>query len=254
MYLAAPLEQFEVYDICPLLSFLVLWITGTPVTNSTLFIGIGFCLSLVILDFLVTKNSLIPHRFQFFLESITSFIATLVRENVGVRYTNNIFYIIWFLFITLLTLNLLGMTPYSFTVTSHFIITFSLSLSLFISLNIIGVLKHGTKMIKLFLPEGAPKALLPLLFVIELISYLSRIFSLSIRLFANLMSGHTLLKILAGFAWGMLFAGGVITITSFFPLLIITLVTGLEVAIGALQAYVFCMLLCLYYNDVIHLH
>jgi ATP synthase subunit 6 len=109
-------------------------------------------------------------------------------------------------------------------------------------------------MIGLFLPQGAPKQLLPLLFVIEIISYLARIFSLAIRLFANLMSGHTLLKILAGFAWLMFLNGGVATFGALFPFLIIFLVTGLELAIGALQAYVFCMLLCLYYNDVIHLH
>ena len=146
------------------------------------------------------------------------------------------------------------MDPYSLTVTSHFIITLTLSLSFFIGLNIVGLRKHGSHMIGLFLPQGAPKQLLPLLFVIEIISYLARIFSLAIRLFANLMSGHTLLKILAGFAWLMFLNGGVATFGALFPFLIIFLVTGLELAIGALQAYVFCMLLCLYYNDVIHLH
>jgi ATP synthase subunit 6 len=197
---------------------------------------------------------IVPSRVQVVKESIIIFIQTLVKENVGSRFINKIITIIWLLFLLLLTLNLLGMIPYSFTVTSHFIVTFTLSLSLFIGLNFVGLHYQGLNLIKLFMPEGAPKALLPLLFVIELISYAARVFSLAIRLFANLMSGHTLLKILAGFAWTMFLAGGFAALGSLFPFAIIFLVTGLELAIGALQAYVFCMLICLYYNDVIHLH
>jgi ATP synthase subunit 6 len=254
MIILAPLEQFEVYDICSLLTFLVLGIFNISVTNSTFFIGLTLCILIFTFDHIKFISFLIPTKWQMLHESVLSFITNLVKENVGLKHLNNIIYIIWFLFSIILLLNLLGMIPYSFTVTSHFVITFSLALSLFIGINIVGIIKHGKNMIRLFAPEGSPRLLLPLLFVIEIISYLSRVFSLSIRLFANLMSGHTLLKILAGFAWSMLLAGGITFFNSLFPFIIIFLVTGLEVAIGALQAYVFCMLICLYYNDVIHLH
>lgn len=206
------------------------------------------------IDFTTLCKKVIPTRLQLLSETIFGFTQTLVRENVGFKNLNNIIIFIWFLFMGLLTLNLLGMVPYSFTVTSQFIITFALSLSFFIGVNVVGLRIHGHTLLKLFLPDGAPKQLLPLLFGIEIISYCARIFSLSIRLFANLMSGHTLLKILAGFAWLMFLSGGFAAVGSLFPFIIVFLVTGLELAIGALQAYVFCMLLCLYYNDVIHLH
>lgn len=254
MFFFAPLEQFEVYDICSLFTFLVLGMFNISITNSTFFIVIALVTLSVSFDHFKFISSLIPSKWQMFKESVLLFVTNLVKENVGLKYLNSIIYIIWFLFSTIIILNLLGMIPYSFTVTSHFVITFSLALSLFIGINIVGVIKHGKNMVRLFAPEGSPKVLLPLLFVIEIISYISRVFSLSIRLFANLMSGHTLLKILAGFAWSMLLAGGVTFFSSFFPFIIIFLVTGLEIAIGALQAYVFCMLICLYYNDVIHLH
>lgn len=254
MFVKSPLEQFEVFEIFSTLSSLIYAVTGISIDNVTLFIGVVFGIFFFFFKLVGIKITLVPKRVQILIETSTTFISTLVRDNVGVKYLNSIFYIIWFLFLLIFGLNLTGMIPFSFTVTSHFIITFAMSLILFIAVNVIGILKHGFHIYKLFLPEGAPKIMLPLLFVIELISYTSRIFSLSIRLFANLMSGHTLLKILAGFAWIMFFLGGVPAIVTGIPMLIIILVTGLELAIAALQAYVFCMLLCLYYNDVIHLH
>jgi ATP synthase subunit 6 len=196
----------------------------------------------------------IPSRAQLVVEKLLAFITNLVKENMGLRAVNSILYLVWFTFILILSLNLLGMIPYSFTVTSHFVITLTLSLSFFIGLNIVGFIKHGHHMLKLFLPEGAPGPLLPVLFVIEFISYISRIFSLAIRLFANLMSGHTLLKILAGFCWLIFLGFGLQGFTSVVLFGVIFLVTGLEIAIAALQAYVFCMLLCLYYKDAVYLH
>jgi ATP synthase subunit 6 len=149
--------------------------------------------------------------------------------------------------------NLIGMIPYSFTITSHLFITFSLALTIFIGINIIAIKKHKLHFLGFFLPSGVHIALAPLLVPIEVVSYVARVFSLAIRLFANMMSGHTLLKIIAGFAWTMISFGGVWYILQLFPLLIIIAVTVLELGIAILQAYVFTILICLYLNDAINL-
>mgnify|MGYP001810232380 FL=1 len=150
--------------------------------------------------------------------------------------------------------NILGMVPYTFTVTSNIIFTFSLGMTTFIGLNIIGLKQHGLHFFSLFLPPGAPLALAPLLVPIELISYVFRVVALSVRLFANMMAGHTLLKILATFAWKMLSVGGIFLIIQLFPFAIIIAITGLELAIAFLQAYVWTTLTCLYLSDAINLH
>ena len=150
--------------------------------------------------------------------------------------------------------NLLGMIPFSFTVTSHIVVTLGLAMISFFAINIIGIQTHGFHMLSLFLPSGAPLALAPLLVAIELVSYSFRVVSLALRLFANMMSGHCLLKILAGFAWTMLAAGGILSIVHFLPLVVIFAIVGLELSIAFLQAYVFTVLLCIYLNDAISLH
>jgi len=146
------------------------------------------------------------------------------------------------------------MIPYSFTVTSHIIVTFGLALGIFIGINVIGFSYHGLHFFSLFLPQGAPLALSPFLVLIELISYVFRVISLAVRLFANMMSGHALLKIISGFVWTMMSMGGLMIIVSLLPLAIIFALTGLELAIAFLQAYVFTLLVCIYLNDAIHLH
>ena len=146
------------------------------------------------------------------------------------------------------------MVPYTFTVTSHLIFTFALGMTTFVSLNIIGLKIHGLHFFSLFLPPGAPLALAPLLVPIELISYIFRVVALAVRLFANMMAGHTLLKILATFAWKMIAAGGVFYIIQLFPMVVIIAITGLELAIAFLQAYVWTTLVCLYLSDAINLH
>ena len=148
----------------------------------------------------------------------------------------------------------MGMVPFSFTVTSHIVVTLGLAMMAFLAINIIGIKTHGFHMLSLFLPSGAPIALAPLLVMIELVSYSFRVVSLALRLFANMMSGHCLLKILAGFAWTMLSAGGVLAFVHIMPLLVIFAIVGLELAIAFLQAYVFTVLLCIYLNDAISLH
>lgn len=193
---------------------------------------------------LVAKN-----RWQTLLEIFYQVILNVVNENAGPK-GRKFFPLIFTTFALILTCNVLGMIPYSFTVTSHLIVTFCTALAIFTGMNILGILKHRKHFLSLFFPPGAPLALAPLLVLIEFVSYVFRVLSLSIRLFANLMSGHTLLKILATFSWGVVSLWGVLL----FPVIIILIVTGLEMAIAFLQAYIFSVLLCIYLNDAFNLH
>jgi ATP synthase subunit 6 len=146
------------------------------------------------------------------------------------------------------------MIPFSFTITSHIAITLSFSMMAFFGINVVGIRLHGFHFLSFFLPAGAPLALAPLLVIIEVVSYSFRVISLALRLFANMMSGHCLLKILAGFSWTMLNAGNILTLIHVFPLLVIFAIVGLELAIAFLQAYVFVVLLSIYLNDALVLH
>jgi ATP synthase subunit 6 len=197
---------------------------------------------------------LVPGAWQSFVEFLYEFIYfNVLAENVkkdGPLYFPMLFSIFSFIFFC----NLLGMVPYSFTVTSHIVVTLGLATMAFVAINIVGIRTHGFHMLSLFLPSGAPLALAPLLVMIELVSYSFRVVSLALRLFANMMSGHCLLNILAGFAWTMLSAGGFLTVLHVLPLMVIFAIVGLELCIAFLQAYVFTVLLCIYINDAISLH
>ena len=158
------------------------------------------------------------------------------------------FSFIFSLFMFVLFCNMFGMIPYTFTVTSHIIVTFVLAAFIFIGVTIIGFMKHGLGYLKLFVPSGVPIVLLPLIVIIEIISYLSRPISLSVRLFANMMAGHTMLKVFSGFVILMGFLGG------WLPLAVMVAFAGLEILIAYLQAYVFAILTCIYLNDALHMH
>jgi ATP synthase subunit 6 len=244
-----PLEQFEIINIIPLSFFGF----NISITNSTFLVFVIFSLMFTLLFFVKQKDTIVPNRWQLIIEKIFIFAKSLISENMGTKYFKYFVYI-YVLFFFLLLANLLGMIPYSFTVTSHLIFTFTLSFSTFFAINVIGIRKHGLKFFGLFLPTGAPLIVAPYLIIIELISYIARVFSLAIRLFANMMSGHTLLKILAGFGWTMASMASIWALAHFLPLIIVFLVTGLEIAIACLQAYVFTVLVSIYLNDVIHLH
>ena len=244
-----PLEQFEIINIIPISIFGL----NISFTNSTLIVFVIFFLMYTLLFFVKQKDNIVPNRWQLIVEKIFVFVKSLISENIGTKYFKYFVYI-YVLFFFLLLANLIGMIPYSFTVTSHLIFTFTLSFSTFFAINIIGIRKHGLKFFGLFLPTGAPLVVAPYLIIIELISYIARVFSLAIRLFANMMSGHTLLKILAGFGWTMVSMASIWALAHFIPLIIVFLVTGLEIAIACLQAYVFTVLVSIYLNDVIHLH
>lgn len=248
--ICTPLEQFSIISLIPLhlgniyLSF----------TNSSLFLLLTTTLVATLLRLVTEKGGfLIPSRWQSFVEMIYEFVASLVEEQIGGK-GKKYFPLIFTTFIFLLFSNLIGMIPYSFTTTSHFVVTFGLSLSLFLGITIVGFQTHGLHFLSFLLPKGAPLALAPALVVFELISYLFRAVSLGVRLFANMMAGHTLVKILSGFAWTMLSVGGLLTIASVIPFAIVFALTGLEIGVACLQAYVFTILTCIYLNDAINLH
>jgi F-type H+-transporting ATPase subunit a len=245
-----PLEQFSIFSILPIRFGNI----DVSFTNSSLYLFFATGL-IVLLLYLVTQHGgfLVPSRWQSLVEMIYEFVVSLVDEQIGPK-GRKFFPLIFTTFVFLLFTNLIGMIPYSFTATSHMVITFGLSISLFIGVTIVGFQVHGLHFFSFLLPKGAPLILAPLLVVLELVSYCFRAISLGVRLFANMMAGHTLVKILSGFAWTMVSVGGLLTIASCIPFGIVFALTGLEIGVACLQAYVFTILTCIYLNDAINLH
>ena len=246
--MASPLSQFEVKTIIPIDAF------GYDIsfTNSSLAMLITVLL-VVLFMYIGSRNlSVIPSRGQTVLESTYEFIAGMIGDNIG-QEGMKYFSFIFSLFLFILIGNLLGMFPYSFTWTSHIIVTFAIAFFIFIGVTMIAIYKHGLlKFMSFFAPSGVPKPMLILLVPIEIISYLSRPISLSVRLFANMMAGHTLLKVIGGFVFVL--GANTFIIGGVLPLAFLVALTGLESVIAFLQAYVFAILTCLYINDAIHLH
>ena len=203
--------------------------------------------AVVALVLLTGNKKIIPGRLQSIGELAYEFVANMMRDILGDS-GRAFFPFVFTLFMFILGANMLGMIPYSFTVTSHIIVTFGLAAAVFIGATVIGFIKHGAGYLKLFVPSGVPALLLPLLVVIETISYFTRPISLSVRLFANMMAGHTMLKVFAGFVVAMGFLGG------WLPLAFMVALTGLEILVAFLQAYVFAVLTCIYLNDAINMH
>jgi len=238
----SPLVQFEIHRIVPLkiggldLSF----------SNSALLMVVAVALVTIFLLLGMRRGALVPDRWQCAAELSYEFVAGLIRDTVGSE-GRRFFPIVFTLFMFILVGNLLGMLPYSFTFTSHIIVTFALAAMVFIGVTILGFAKHGMHFFAFFVPPGAPIAMWPLLIPIEVISYLSRPISLSVRLFANMLAGHTLLKVIAGFI-------GLMGIFGVLPFALVVALTGLEILIAFLQAYVFAILTCLYINDALHMH
>nr|YP_009490410.1 ATP synthase F0 subunit 6 [Gracilaria tenuistipitata]ARU07641.1 ATP synthase subunit 6 [Gracilaria tenuistipitata]AWH62560.1 ATP synthase F0 subunit 6 [Gracilaria tenuistipitata]AWH62585.1 ATP synthase F0 subunit 6 [Gracilaria tenuistipitata var. liui]AXI97787.1 ATP synthase F0 subunit a [Gracilaria tenuistipitata] len=247
--LASPLEQFEIVTLMPLTFYGL----NISITNSVLFMIFSFVIAVFWISLSFYRNTIIPNNWQLLNEMIYNVTVNMVQDNLGQK-GEFYFPFIFTLHLFLLFCNLIGMIPYSFTVTSHITFTFGLALSIFIGINIIGIQTHGFKFFALFLPRGVPLVIVPLLITIEFLSYIVKVFTLSIRLFANMTSGHTLLKIIAGFAWTMLSAGGLFAIFHLIPLGLLLTLIGLELAIAGLQAYVFTLLTCIYLNDVLEFH
>jgi F-type H+-transporting ATPase subunit a len=239
----SPLEQFE---ITPFVHFEV-GSVDLAFTNSSLAMVITIAVITLFLTLSVNTRSIIPSRVQLISELSYGFIAQLLKDTVGEQ-GRKYFPFVFTIFMFVLIGNMVGMLPYSFTFTSHIIVTFALAAVVFIGVTILGFAKHGMQFFSFFVIPGLPWYMLPLLIPIEVISYLSRPISLSVRLFANMLAGHTLIKVFAMFVITMPFYSGVL------PLAFIVALTGLEILIAFLQAYVFAILTCLYINDALHLH
>ena len=239
-----PMHQFEVYKIGPEIN---LGGINLSFTNASLFMAISTALILLLLFLGTKKKSLIPDKIQLLAELSYTFISKMISDTAGSK-AKPYFAFIFSLFMFVLFCNMFGMIPYSFTVTSHIIVTFILATFIFIGVTTIGFIKHGFGYLKLFVPRGVPVVLLPLIVVIEIISYLSRPISLSVRLFANMMAGHTMMKVFGGFVISLGIIGG------WLPLSFSVALTGLEILVAFLQAYVFAILTCIYLNDALNLH
>ena len=238
-----PMHQFEIQRWIPIEIFGV----DVSFTNAAFFMVLILVAVSVTTIVAIGPRELVPGRFQSIAELSYEFVAKMVRENVGDA-GQKYFPFIFTLFMFVLGANMIGMIPYGFTVTSHIFITFALAAVVFVGVTVIGFVRHGAGFLQFFVPKGIPMALVPLLVVIEVISYLTRPISLSVRLFANMMAGHTMLKVFASFVVGMGILGG------WAPLAFMVAFTGLEVLVAFLQAYVFAILTCIYLNDALHMH
>ena len=239
-----PMQQFTVHKIGPEIK-----IAGIDLsfTNASLFMVISASIIILFL-YLGSKNKrIIPSKLQLITEMFYTFVAKMISDTAGSK-AKPYFPFIFSLFMFVLFCNMVGMLPYSFTVTSHIIVTLIMALFIFVAITIIGFIKHGLKYLSIFVPSGVPAVLLPLITIIEIISYLSRPVSLSVRLFANMMAGHTMLKVFGGFVVSLGILGG------WLPLSFSVALTGLEILVAFLQAYVFAILTCIYLNDALNLH
>ena len=239
-----PMTQFEVYRIGPEIKISAFDISFT---NASLFMVVSSLTILIIFNLGSKKNSMLPNKIQLLAELSYTFVSKMISDTAGSK-AKPFFAFIFSLFMFVLFCNMFGMIPYTFTVTSHIIVTFILATFIFIGVTIIGFVKHGFGYLKLFVPSGVPIVLLPLIVVIEIISYLSRPISLSVRLFANMMAGHTMMKVFGGFVISLGIIGG------WLPLSFSVALTGLEILVAFLQAYVFAILTCIYLNDALNLH
>lgn len=243
--MASPIEQFQIKNLVPLKVGGI----DASFTNSAAFMVAAVVLTTGFLVWAVRSRSLVPSRSQSLAEMLYEFVAGTVRENVGPE-GMKFFPLVFSLFIFVLILNLMGMIPYSFTVTSHIVVTAALALLVIGIVIVYGFYQQGPGFLKLFVPD-VPWPLLIIMIPIEVISFLSRPLSLSVRLFANMLAGHIALKIFAGFVASLL-AAGAWGIISPLPLLLTVALTALEFLVAALQAYVFAVLTCVYLNDAVH--
>jgi len=246
----SPLEQFEVTSLlglnAPIFGYLNL-----TITNLALYSGI---ILIIIIGLNIMANNdtkLLPSKWSIALESLFASINSMVKEQIGKE-----IYLpfIYSLFIFILIANLIGNVPYSYAITSSIIVSIGLSFTIFIGVTLLGLSIHKLHFFSYFVPSGTPLALVPLMVLIELISYISRAGSLGIRLFANIVAGHTLLKILSTFLYQMFSGGLIVAILTLIPFSIFITLIGLELAVSFIQAYVFSILVCSYIKDALELH
>ncbi len=245
----SPMEQFEIHRIGPALH---LFGYDVSFTNASLFMCVVVGLVTLFFTMAVSRPKLVPGRLQSMAEVSYEFVANMIRATSGDD--GMVFFpFVFTIFFFVLFSNFLGLVPWSFTVTSQIIVTFALTVLVMVTVIIVGFAKHGFGFLKLFVPV-APWYLLWLLVIIEVISFLSRLISLSVRLFANMLAGHTMLQIFAGFVILLGTAGGILSVMSIAPMFTITALLALEALVAFLQAYVFAVLTCIYLNEALHLH
>jgi F-type H+-transporting ATPase subunit a len=251
--IASPLDQFEIRNLisldAPILGNLHL-----AITNIALYLTIGTFIIFILSLLSTNYQKLVSNRWSIGQESIYATIHSIVINQINSKKGQVYFPFIYTLFLFILVNNLMGMVPYSFASTSHFILTFALSFTIVLGSTILGFQKHGLKFFSLFVPAGCPLGLLPLLVLIEFISYLARNVSLGLRLAANILSGHMLLNILSGFTYNIMTSGIFFFFLGLLPLTFIIAFSGLELAIAFIQAQVFVVLSCSYIKDALELH
>ena len=245
-----PLHQFQIQRFVPI----NIGGLDASFSNSSLYMVIAVALITGLIVYGMRGRALIPGRMQSLAEMFYEFVANMVRDNAGPD-ARKYFPFVFSLFMFIMIGNLVGLVPGTFTFTSHIIVTFGLALTVFVFVTLLGLIKHGFHFFSLFMPSGVPMALAPIIIPIEVLSYLSRPISLSIRLFANMMAGHTMLKVFGGFSvllGGAL--GGLGYTVGILPLVINIALVGFEILVAMLQAYVFTILTCLYIRDALELH
>jgi len=252
-YINSPLDQFEIRNLlsldAPLLGNI-----SISLTNIGLYLSLAGYLILVLNILAINNNRVISNSWSICLETVYATVHSIVTGQINAKNGQVYFPIMYSLFVFILVNNLVGLIPYSFAATSHFILTFSLSFTVVLGATILGLSKHGLEFFSLFVPAGCPLALLPLLVLIEFISYLARNVSLGLRLAANILSGHMLLNILSGFTYNIMTSGIVFFFLGLFPLAFIIAFSGLELGIAFIQAQVFVVLSCSYIKDALELH
>jgi len=245
--MAGPIEQFEISPILPIeiggldLSF----------TNSSAYMVATVGLAAGFLLLASSGRSLIPGRLQSSAEMLYEFVSKTLRENAG-EDGMRFFPLVFSLFMFVLVANLIGMFPYAFTVTSHIIVTFALAMIVFLTVTLYGLLRNGLGFFRLFMPSGVPPLLAPIIVPIEIVSYISRPVSHSVRLFAVMLAGHITLKVFAGFVVSLGGLGALGIVGAVLPLAMTVALTGLELLMSVIQAYIFTMLTCMYLNDALH--
>jgi F-type H+-transporting ATPase subunit a len=246
---ANPMEQFQIHRM----SDMAVGGWDAAFTNSALFMLIALAAITVFMVGGMAGAQRVPGRWQAAVESVYEFIRNMAHDNIGPEGRKFVPFL-FSLFMFVLACNLLGMIPGAFTVTSHIAVTFALAMVVFLMVIVVGLARHGLHFFSLFLPHGVPAVLIPLVLVIEVISFLSRPVTLGVRLFANMTAGHVLLKVFAGFVISMGAAGGLLAAGSVLPLVMTVALIALEFLIAVIQAYVFAMLASIYLNDAVNLH
>ncbi len=245
--MAGPIEQFEIKPLLELTAGGV----DLSFTNSSAYMVLTVVLASGLLLIGTARRSLVPGRWQSVSELLYEFVGKTLRENAG-KEGMRFFPLVFSLFMFILFANLIGMFPFAFTVTSHIIVTFALAMIVFGTVTIYGLVKHGFGFFRLFMPAGIPMVLAPIIIPIEVISYMSRPISHSVRLFAVMLAGHITLKVFAGFVASMTDLGTLGVIGAVLPLAMTVALTALEMLMSVIQAYVFTMLTCMYLNDALH--